>query len=157
MARLQRGAANIYYEIHGSGPAILLTHGFAAESKMWQGQIDALSRHHSLILWDMRGHGRTQAPPRNAAFSEALTTADMAALLDAGAETAVIGGCRSADTCHWRFMRLSRAGRCAFNHRHRTRTRTRTVGLIGTDGPTAWPTRWPKKGYRALKACRRKC
>jgi len=60
---------------------------------MWQGQIAALSKQHTLILWDMRGHGQSDYPDDPAAYSEALTVGDMAALLDrAGAETAIVGG-----------------------------------------------------------------
>jgi pimeloyl-ACP methyl ester carboxylesterase len=60
---------------------------------MWQGQIEALSRHHKLVLWDMRGHGQSDYPEDPAAYSEALTVADMAALLDeVGADTAIVGG-----------------------------------------------------------------
>ena len=50
---------------------------------MWQGQIAALSQHHKLVLWDMRGHGQSDYPADPAAYSEALTVADIAALLDA--------------------------------------------------------------------------
>lgn len=93
MAMLDRDGVEIYYEVHGSGPAILLSHGFSATSKMWQGQIDELSRDHTLILWDMRGHGRSASPEDPELYSEALTLGDMAALLDeAGAASAVIGG-----------------------------------------------------------------
>jgi esterase/lipase len=60
---------------------------------MWQGQIAALSKHHKLVLWDMRGHGKSGYPEDTSAYSEALTVADMAALLDAvGADKAVVGG-----------------------------------------------------------------
>ena len=79
--------SNIYYEVHGSGPPLLLTHGYSSTSAMWQGQIEALSKHHKLVLWDMRGHGQSDYPDDPAAYSEALTVGDMAALLDkVGAE-----------------------------------------------------------------------
>lgn len=93
MATLERDGVQIYYETHGSGPALLLTHGYSATSQMWRPQIEALARDHTLILWDMRGHGQTDSPADDALYSEALTTQDMAALLDTlGFETGVIGG-----------------------------------------------------------------
>jgi pimeloyl-ACP methyl ester carboxylesterase len=93
MAFLDRGGVRIYYEVHGQGPAILLTHGYSATSEMWRPQVAALSREHRLILWDMRGHGRSDYPNDAAAYSEETTVADMAAILDAAhAEEAVIGG-----------------------------------------------------------------
>jgi pimeloyl-ACP methyl ester carboxylesterase len=93
MPKINRDGVDIYYEAHGSGPTLLLTHGYSSTSAMWQGQIEALSRHHKLVLWDMRGHGQSDYPEDPAAYSEALTVADMAALLDeVGADTAIVGG-----------------------------------------------------------------
>jgi pimeloyl-ACP methyl ester carboxylesterase len=93
MPKLNRDGVNIYYEVHGSGPPLLLTHGYSSTSDMWQGQIAALSKHHKLVLWDMRGHGQSDYPSDPAAYSEALTVADIAALLDeVGAKNAIIGG-----------------------------------------------------------------
>jgi pimeloyl-ACP methyl ester carboxylesterase len=93
MPKLNRDGVNIHYEVHGSGPPLLLTHGYSSTSAMWQGQIAALSKQHKLILWDMRGHGQSDYPNDAAAYSEALTVGDMAALLDmAGAKSAIVGG-----------------------------------------------------------------
>jgi pimeloyl-ACP methyl ester carboxylesterase len=93
MPTINRDGVSIYYEVHGSGPPLLLTHGYSSTSAMWHGQIEALSKHHKLVLWDMRGHGQSDYPDDPAAYSEALTIADMAALLDEiGANNAIIGG-----------------------------------------------------------------
>lgn len=93
MPKLSRDGVDIYYEVHGSGPPVLLTHGYSLTGEMWQGQIEALSKHHRLVLWDMRGHGRSDYPDDPAAYSEAATVADMAALLDeVGAASAIVGG-----------------------------------------------------------------
>jgi pimeloyl-ACP methyl ester carboxylesterase len=90
---LDRGGLKLYYEVHGNGPALLLTHGYSSTSAMWKGQIAALSKHHTLILWDMRGHGRSDYPDDPAAYSEERTVADIAALLDElGAPSAIVGG-----------------------------------------------------------------
>src|SRR5712675_68028 len=93
MPKINRDGVEIYYEVHGSGPPLLLTHGYSSTSAMWQGQIEALSKHHRLVLWDMRGHGQSDYPDDPGAYSEALTVADMAALLDeVGATSAIVGG-----------------------------------------------------------------
>ena len=93
MPKLNRDGVEIYYEVHGSGPPLLLTHGYSSTSAMWQGQIEALSKRHRLVLWDMRGHGQSDYPDDPRAYSEALTVADMAALLDeVGATSAIVGG-----------------------------------------------------------------
>ncbi|QWG23373.1 alpha/beta hydrolase [Bradyrhizobium sediminis] len=93
MPKLRRDGVEIHYEVHGSGPTLLLTHGYSSTGEMWQGQIEALSKNHELVLWDMRGHGRSDYPDGQSAYSEAATVADMAALLDeVGADSAIVGG-----------------------------------------------------------------
>ena len=93
MAKLNRDGVQLYYEVHGDGPALLLTHGYSATSQMWRGQIDALASHFRLITWDMRGHGQSDYPDDPGAYSEEATVADMAAVLDeASASSAIVGG-----------------------------------------------------------------
>ena len=93
MPHLTHDGVRIYYEHHGEGPAVLLTHGYGATSQMWGGQVEAFKGRYHIIVWDMRGHGQTGYPEDDAAYSEAHTMADMAAVLDAcGEQSAVIGG-----------------------------------------------------------------
>lgn len=93
MPTLDRDGVHIYYETHGSGPAVLLTHGFSATTAAWKPQLEALSECYQLITWDLRGHGQSDSPAEPAAYSEALSVADMLAVLDAGGvERAVLGG-----------------------------------------------------------------
>jgi pimeloyl-ACP methyl ester carboxylesterase len=93
MPKLNHDGVNLYYEIHGSGPAILLSHGYSSTLEMWRGQVASLSRHYQLILWDMRGHGQTDSPDDSAAYSEGATVTDMTALLEAAkVKCAIVGG-----------------------------------------------------------------
>ncbi|MGH2626376.1 MAG: alpha/beta fold hydrolase, partial [Anaerolineales bacterium] len=59
MAYLNRDGVRVYYEAAGKGVRVLLSHGYSATSRMWEGQIDALANDYRLIAWDMRGHGQT--------------------------------------------------------------------------------------------------
>ena len=93
MPTLNRDGVDIYYEVHGSGPVILLSHGYSSTSAMWRGQVAPFSKEHMLVTWDMRGHGQSDYPEDPSQYSEEHTVADMAAILDAvGANDAVIGG-----------------------------------------------------------------
>jgi pimeloyl-ACP methyl ester carboxylesterase len=93
MPTIDRDGTKIHYEVHGSGPPLILTHGYSSTSAMWHGQIEALSKRHRLILWDMRGHGQSDYPDDPSAYSEALTVGDIAAVLDqVGAAKAIVGG-----------------------------------------------------------------
>ena len=94
MPVVELNGIHINYEEHGSpsGAPILLTNAFAATLQMWKPQFEAL-RDYRVIGWDMRGHGGTDSPPAQDDYSEKLTVADMAALLEhLGVERAVIGG-----------------------------------------------------------------
>jgi pimeloyl-ACP methyl ester carboxylesterase len=91
---LVRDGVGIFYEATGSGPTVLLTHGFAATSAMWRGQVAALAEAgYRAVAWDQRGHGQSAAPDDPRAYSEAAAVADMAAVLDAcGADRAAVVG-----------------------------------------------------------------
>lgn len=93
MSQIERAGFSLYYETNGSGPPVILTHGFAATSRMWRGQAEAFELRHQWITWDMRGHGRSSSPTQQSSYSVEETVDDIEALLDAlDHEHAVIGG-----------------------------------------------------------------
>jgi pimeloyl-ACP methyl ester carboxylesterase len=93
MAYIDRDGVKIYYEVAGSGPVVLLSHGYSASTRMWQGQIAPLKDAYTVITWDMRGHAQSDSPDDQSRYSEEATVDDMAAILaEVGAERAVIGG-----------------------------------------------------------------
>jgi pimeloyl-ACP methyl ester carboxylesterase len=84
---------HISYDVTGVGPGVLLSHGFMATSHMWQPNVPALATDHTVVTWDLRGHGSSDSPDSQDAYSPQIATADMAAVLDAaGLERAVIVG-----------------------------------------------------------------
>ncbi len=83
----------IDYNVTGRGRPVLLSHGYSATRRMWNGQHEFLGDRYRVISWDMRGHGQTQSPNDPAQYSHELTVKDMKALLDhLGIARAVIGG-----------------------------------------------------------------
>jgi pimeloyl-ACP methyl ester carboxylesterase len=122
MAFLTRDGVRLYYEDHGSGPAVLLSHGYSSSSRMWRGQVAAFKDRCRIIVWDMRGHGDSDYPEDPALYSIAHTVADMAALLDeCGLDKAVIGG-----------LSLGGYSTLAFHKAHPTRC---TALLLCDTGP----------------------
>jgi pimeloyl-ACP methyl ester carboxylesterase len=78
----------------GTGPLVLLCHGFPESWYSWRHQIEALAEagFHA-VAPDMRGYGRTDRPDAIDAYTLFHLTGDMLGLLDAlGAQTAVIAG-----------------------------------------------------------------
>ena len=135
MAVIDRDGVRISYATQGSGPPILLSHGYSATAQMWAGQLEVLSAAHQVITWDMRGHGLSDSPEDRAAYSEEATVADMVAILDAcGVERAIIGGLSLGG-----YMSL------AFHSRHPDRTRALLLfdtgpGYRNDEARTGWNT-----------------
>lgn len=50
------------YRLKGSGPALLLIHGLACDSRTWLPVIDQLAEHFTVIAPDLLGHGESAAP-----------------------------------------------------------------------------------------------
>ncbi len=73
---------HLHVEVAGQGPAVLVTHGFSATSAMWEDQVEVLAGDHTVIRWDMRGHGRSDYPADPAEYSLDLTVQDMVGILD---------------------------------------------------------------------------
>ncbi len=59
MAIVNIAGAGLWVGDFGSGPPILLLHGFPLDHTMWSGQIDALCVTHRVIVPDLRGFGQS--------------------------------------------------------------------------------------------------
>lgn len=79
MAELTRDGATIYYEVTGSGPAIVLGHSLLCDTEMWRGVAPKLAERHKVINVEVRGHRRSTAP---AAFTLEDLADDWLAILD---------------------------------------------------------------------------
>jgi pimeloyl-ACP methyl ester carboxylesterase len=59
---------NIYYEVHGNGPPLLLLHGGTLTCRSWDAHIATLSAHFQVFALDSRGHGKTDNPTGRFSF-----------------------------------------------------------------------------------------
>jgi len=48
-----------FYQVQGSGPPLLLLHGFAGSSANWLDTLNPFSDRFQVVLIDLPGHGRT--------------------------------------------------------------------------------------------------
>jgi pimeloyl-ACP methyl ester carboxylesterase len=78
----------------GSGPLVLLLHGFPEGSHSWRHQLGALAdAGYHAVAPDVRGYGQTDAPPDIASYRMRELVADAAGLVEAlGERTAVVVG-----------------------------------------------------------------
>jgi len=72
----------IYYEEHGSGTPLVLAYGIGGNADLWDVNVPALAARHRLILWEPRGHARSDSPEDPAKYSFARWVLDLRDLLD---------------------------------------------------------------------------
>src|SRR5262245_28247769 len=78
-----------WYEVAGSGPALVMAHGHLIDSGQWDGQMAAFAAEYRAIRYDARGFGRSDAQAGPFSLSE-----DLRGLLGfLGGARAVLGGC----------------------------------------------------------------
>jgi 3-oxoadipate enol-lactonase len=51
---------NIYYEVHGNGPALVLAHGMGGNHASWFNQVPFFSRWFKVVTFDHRGFGNSR-------------------------------------------------------------------------------------------------
>jgi pimeloyl-ACP methyl ester carboxylesterase len=83
----------IHYRIVGSGPALILLHGFPDYWAGWRRQLDALAPAFTIIAPDMRGFNLSDRPPGVECYTIARLAEDVLAVLDdAGLVAATVAG-----------------------------------------------------------------
>lgn len=81
--------AMLYYEVIGEGEPLVLVHAGIADSRMWEGQVEAFANRYRVIRYDLRGFGKTAMVEGPFSHQE-----DLRGLLDSlGAERAHLIGC----------------------------------------------------------------
>ncbi|HSE30911.1 MAG TPA: alpha/beta fold hydrolase [Pyrinomonadaceae bacterium] len=81
----------IAYDDTGSGPAVVLIHGYPFNRSMWADQVSTLTDRYRVVTLDLRGHGESESS--SGASTMKLLAQDIAALMDElRIERAVIGG-----------------------------------------------------------------
>jgi pimeloyl-ACP methyl ester carboxylesterase len=71
----------MFFTDEGAGdPPLLFVHGYSCDSHDWSWQLPHFTQEHRVLAVDLRGHGRSSAPP-NGYAAEQLAS-DVAALLE---------------------------------------------------------------------------
>jgi pimeloyl-ACP methyl ester carboxylesterase len=135
---------SLYAEVHGEGVPIVFSCAFSTTHENWRPQVaplvDAGAR---VILWDYRGHGRSDAPHDPALYTMDKVVDDFGRLLDAcaGGRPAVLAG-------------LSFGGLSSLHFAYRNPERVRALVLIasgpGFKNPEA-AARWQERTDRTAE------
>jgi pimeloyl-ACP methyl ester carboxylesterase len=62
MPYLQTNDIITYYEVTGKGEPLVFIHGLGSSSEDWKFQIDYFSKYYNVLVYDIRGHGKSQKP-----------------------------------------------------------------------------------------------
>lgn len=60
--RIKANGIELYYEQHGEGEPIIFSYGWLDDYSVWNYQIEELAKDHRVILYDHRGHGKSDKP-----------------------------------------------------------------------------------------------
>ena len=60
MSFLTLDGVELYYELHGEGPPLVLIHGASGTHLSWWQQVAELRYHFSCLIYDLRGYGRSK-------------------------------------------------------------------------------------------------
>jgi len=87
------GEVELHVETEGTGPPLVLAHGFGGSARNFRPQARALRSRYRIILYDARGHARSAAPLDPALYTAEQLALDVGRVLDRErAEQAVVGG-----------------------------------------------------------------
>jgi len=100
MPKIQVNGVTLHYIAAGTGPDVVMLHGFLGNLAVWHLQIvPQLRKHFRFTTYDLRGHGYSEVTPTN--YTVAHMAQDLKGLLDAlGIERPIlVGHSFGADIC----------------------------------------------------------
>lgn len=129
-AAIDTGEAKIFLRWSGSGPALLLLHGFPQTHLMWRRVAPLLVSRYTIVCADLRGYGESSCPasaPDHAPYTKRAMAADMVSVMSQ------LGFSRFGIAGHDRGGRV--AYRLALDHPQRV-TRLAVLDIVPTS--TVW-------------------
>lgn len=127
----------LYYEEHGQGTPLVLAYGLGGNARMWDVNVPGLAARHRLVLWEPRGHARSDSPEDPARYSFHRWVLDLRAVLDhLGLRAAHLGGLSLGAGIATRFALLYPR-------------RVRSLVVTNSSSAAGLPLPWPSLVMRA--------
>jgi 3-oxoadipate enol-lactonase len=105
MMRARVRGIEIAYDDVGSGPSVVLLHGYPFNRSLWRDQVEALKQNHRVVLPDLRGHGESAITPAPSTMEDMAR--DVALLMETlNISRATIGGLSMGGYVALAFYRL---------------------------------------------------
>jgi haloacetate dehalogenase len=84
-AEIETGGTRIFVRTRGSGPPLLLLHGFPQTHLMWRSVAPLLTHHFTVVCADLRGYGRSGCPSstsNHAPYAKRAMAQDMVTMME---------------------------------------------------------------------------
>lgn len=78
--KVKANGIEIYYEMVGKGPHLILIEGLGVATYLWEKQVPDFARHFTTVVYDNRGVGQSDKPP--GPYSISMMADDLAGLMD---------------------------------------------------------------------------
>ena len=75
---------HLHRDCRGDGPSVVLSHGLGDDHTTWSALVPLLAAGCATTAWDLRGHGRSDAPTSPDAYGPEHAVADLLAVITAG-------------------------------------------------------------------------
>ena len=122
----------LWYEVAGSGPALLMAHELGSDARQWRGQVEAFSGRFRCITPNARGYPPSGVPEEDHAYLWTRFAADIGTVLDAAGEArAMVMGWSMGAYAALQFARL-----------HPDRVRALVLVGIGSGSPAGDEELW---------------
>lgn len=82
---------NIFYEVAGEGPPLVLLHANPFDHTMWLYQVARFSRRYTVVAPDLRGYGRSDKPETSFTFAD-MANDVLSVIRDCGYEQIALAG-----------------------------------------------------------------
>lgn len=60
--KIKVNGVELYYERYGDGEPIIFSHGWLEDCAVWKPHVEGLAKNNCVILYDLRGHGKSDKP-----------------------------------------------------------------------------------------------
>ena len=84
MPYANNGNIKLHYQVEGSGPPLILAHGFMMDTACWYdfGYVEQFKSRHTLLILDARGHGKSDKPLETDSYNDKSMAYDVLSVMD---------------------------------------------------------------------------
>jgi len=84
MPYANNGNIKLHYQVEGSGPPLILAHGFMMDTTCWYdfGYVEQFKSRHTLLILDARGHGKSDKPLEADSYNDKTMAYDVLSVMD---------------------------------------------------------------------------